>query len=160
MNAALCSHSSLRLVDHRLTRDPCVAFQGVAALSSPEDAPARVQGHVPALQRPPSLRPLSNGSTPGPSPEKSAAIWSPPPLPSVLDVVNHKLRPVASANHREQGLGSASGDVGDAGAPLLKELATLQLRSRSGKAAQQQVQHAPCSARDVNRSLACQCFRL
>jgi len=117
----------------------------VAASASPEEAPDEDPPDVPAPPQPPSLRLVSNGSTPsgGPSPEKPAALWSPPPLPSVLDVANHKLRPVASSaqHHRgEQGSRSASGDAGNAGAPtLLKELATLQLRSRSGRVALQPV---------------------
>ena len=89
----------------------------------------------PAAQPPPPpLRPVSNGRTPGPSPEKAAALWSPPPLPSIVDVANHKLRPVA-LQHRGQGhLGSASDDVTDSRDSLLRELASLQLRPRSGSA--------------------------
>ena len=104
----------------------CLVLQG-AALREAEDATAP----APAAPPPPApLRPVSNGSTPGPLPEK-AAPWSPPPLPSIGDVVNHKLRPVALSHRGHLGLGSTSDNVTDGRDSLLKELASLQLRSRS-----------------------------
>ena len=72
----------------------------------------------------------SNGGSVGPSPEK-AALWSPPPLPSISDVVNLKLRPVAGSPQREPGGAGTAGKDADSGGSLLRELASLQLRSRS-----------------------------
>ena len=106
--------------------------QGLPQPETRADSGADVEHRIPAAPPMPAPRTWSAGVVAAPSPEKPV-LWSPPPLPSISDVVNLKLRPVTGSPQRQLpgGAGAAGRDADSGGGSLLKELASLQLRSRS-----------------------------